>query len=123
MAKHHIRRREAERLRKRCGASKVNGEPCQKWANVSGRCRLHGGATPRGMDNPSAKTGRYSRYLKDPSLREKFEVARADDRLFELDEEGALLQMFIAQELEELQSPVDFEKLGRLVRELAEAED
>ena len=54
--------------KKRCGAKKRNGEPCEKWP-VSGRnrCRLHGGAIPksqnRGKENGNHKTGLYVQHL------------------------------------------------------------
>lgn len=39
------------RLRPRCGAmARTTGEPCRQPALASGRCRWHGGATPKGKD-------------------------------------------------------------------------
>ncbi|WP_433996783.1 HGGxSTG domain-containing protein [Bradyrhizobium liaoningense] len=36
------------RDRQRCGAKRRDGEPCTQPGMANGRCRLHGGATPRG---------------------------------------------------------------------------
>lgn len=36
---------------KRCGARrKADGRPCENFAMENGRCRLHGGLTPKGKD-------------------------------------------------------------------------
>lgn len=46
-----------------CGAKTRSGNPCKrKPAKGRSRCRLHGGATPKGMDSPHWKTGLYSKY-------------------------------------------------------------
>lgn len=47
-----------------CGAKKRNGEPCP-MPPVKGRtrCRMHGGASPVGIDHPSFKGGKYSKGL------------------------------------------------------------
>lgn len=52
--------------KKRCGAKRRNGEPCQKWAlKEKNRCRLHGGkstgAPPKKMqkNKNAVKTGEY----------------------------------------------------------------
>lgn len=51
-----------------CGAKNRSGEPCQRPAGWGtdhvgeGRCKLHGGLTPRGADSPHYKHGAYSRY-------------------------------------------------------------
>ncbi len=55
-----------------CGARTRAGQPCSRPAGWGtdhvgeGRCRSHGGCTPRGVDSPHFKTGIYSRYV-DPS--------------------------------------------------------
>ncbi len=94
----------------RCGATKVDGTPCQQYPlRGRTRCRLHGGATPRGIALPQTKHGRYSvslptrlmgRYeeaLEDPDLLSTRSdiavlVARQDDLLARVDsgEAGAL---------------------------------
>jgi hypothetical protein len=48
-----------------CGAKKRNGEPCQKLPIIGKkRCRLHGGATPKGIQN-ARKHGVYRKTLSD----------------------------------------------------------
>lgn len=47
--------------KKRCGAKRRNGEPCQQWGMANGRCRLHGGNAKRGLRAPALKHGRYSK--------------------------------------------------------------
>jgi hypothetical protein len=49
-----------------CGARNKQGKPCQS-SPMSGkrRCRLHGGATPKGRQQSPIKHGLYSRKLTD----------------------------------------------------------
>ena len=51
--------------RKRCGAQlrKRPGQYCRKPGMENGRCKLHGGATPRGIASANFKDGRYSKHL------------------------------------------------------------
>ncbi len=68
--------------RQTCAARTRAGTPCQKpagWGTAhpgEGRCKLHGGATPRGADHPRYKHGRYSKYLS-PAEQVEFEEFRA----------------------------------------------
>lgn len=87
----------------RCSAkSKRSGERCKRHASI-GRtvCRMHGGATPRGVDHPSWRGKGYSKDLP-TQLRDRFaasvddpdlsscrnELALIDARLGELFEKG-----------------------------------
>lgn len=45
-----------------CGAKTRKGTPCKSAAMENGRCRMHGGLSPKGVDHPSFKTGQHSRY-------------------------------------------------------------
>ena len=51
-----------------CGAKTRAGTPCKRPAGWGtdhvgeGRCKLHGGATPRGPLHPRYKHGKYSKY-------------------------------------------------------------
>jgi hypothetical protein len=54
------------------------------------RCRMHGGATPRGKDSPNFKTGRYSKSLP-TRLTAQYQAAQADQRLLYLKDEIALV--------------------------------
>jgi len=73
-----------------CSAlSKRSGERCKKHAPKGHVvCSMHGGKSPRGVDSPSFKTGRHSRYLPD-RLTEKYCEALADEELLRLDDEIA----------------------------------
>ncbi len=46
-----------------CGAKTRQGGKCQKSPMPNGRCHLHGGKTPKGVDSVHWKHGRYSSYL------------------------------------------------------------
>lgn len=45
-----------------CGAKTRGGTPCKRAALENGRCNLHGGLTPGGVDSPHFKHGYRSRY-------------------------------------------------------------
>jgi hypothetical protein len=48
---------------RRCGAKTRDGDPCKNWGILpSGRCRMHGGRSPRWFASPRYVHGRYSRY-------------------------------------------------------------
>lgn len=78
--------------KKRCGAKRKNGEPCQQWGMANGRCRLHGGNARRGLAHPGLKHGRYS---KDVPTRfsEMLATSLTDPDLLNLSEEIALETM------------------------------
>jgi hypothetical protein len=63
-----------------CGAKKRNGGKCRAPAMANGRCRIHGGLQPKGVDSPNYKHGRYSRYLNQ-SLRDKLDIVADDNPL------------------------------------------
>lgn len=46
-----------------CGAKTRGGGTCKNHAMQNGRCRMHGGKTPKGVNLPHFKHGRYSTYL------------------------------------------------------------
>lgn len=46
-----------------CGAKTRDGTPCKGKAMPNGRCRMHGGNRKKGIEHPSYKNGRYSKYL------------------------------------------------------------
>jgi hypothetical protein len=48
----------------RCGAKTRSGEPCKNAKmQPAGRCRMHGGASLRGIASPRYVHGKYSKYL------------------------------------------------------------
>lgn len=56
----------------------------------NGRCHKHGGATPRGLESPHTKHGRYSRDIP-TRLAARYEEAQRDPMLLTLDQEIALI--------------------------------
>jgi hypothetical protein len=90
-----------------CNATTSEGEPCKLPAGWGtdhvgeGRCKLHGGASPRGEDHPQFEHGLFSDYLSD-------EDRQAIDAL---DEYG---------DVEKLDELIDWRlaRLRRAVREL-----
>jgi hypothetical protein len=50
-------------MQETCGAKTRNGHSCKNAPMQNGRCRMHGGMTPKGVDSPQYKTGRYSKYV------------------------------------------------------------
>jgi hypothetical protein len=76
----------------RCTAkSKRSGEQCRRHA-TRGRevCRMHGGATPRGMASPHWRGRGYSKDLP-TRLYERWEAGLNDPKLLELHSEIALI--------------------------------
>lgn len=48
----------------KCGAKNRDGSRCRANAMANGRCRMHGGMSPKGgPTHPNWKTGRYSQFL------------------------------------------------------------
>ena len=87
----------------RCRARTRNGAgPCrQPGMAPSGRCRLHGGKTPRGLANPNTRTGRYSADLP-TRVAARYESALSDPNLLSVRDDIALLQGAIADIMVEL---------------------
>jgi glycine/D-amino acid oxidase-like deaminating enzyme len=75
-----------------CGATTRRGTSCQNPAMKNGRCRMHGGTTPRGVELPQFRTGRYSKALPDRMV-ERYEKALADEERHDLADEIALAEM------------------------------
>lgn len=66
-----------------CGAAKRNGKPCQKLPIIGRtRCRLHGGATPKGIQN-ALKHGIYTKTLSDEErgMYDTIEVGSLDNEI------------------------------------------
>ncbi len=62
-------------MAKRCGAKTRSGGKCRQWAMENGRCRMHGGATPRGPALPQYKHGMFSKALPKERLQQLRERA------------------------------------------------
>lgn len=93
-----------------CGAKTKNG-PCRNYpmTNGSGRCRLHGGKSLRGLASPTFKTGRYSKFLP-ARLQERFVASQEDAELLSLRSEISMLDARI----EDLLSRVDTGEAGEI---------
>ena len=80
-----------------CGAKTRQGTPCaRRPARGRKRCRLHGGATPRGRASPHFKTGEYSKFLPDRVIG-RYEAAETDLHLRSLRQDIAILQVRIRE--------------------------
>ena len=76
----------------RCGAkNRDEDSKCTRYAMPNGRCRLHGGESPRGMDAGRYKTGEHSKYSKDEVLK-KIKKFRDDDDVRNLRDELSILR-------------------------------
>ena len=111
----------------RCKAkTKQTGKRCKR-SPTPGRevCRLHGGATPRGIDSPHFKHGRYSKAMPD-RLIEKYETARNDPDLITMRDDIALIDTRIMDQLELAEAdPVIWDVITDLIekrRKLCESE-
>jgi hypothetical protein len=107
----------------RCGARTRHGAgPCrQPQMQPSGRCRLHGGKTPRGLANPNTRTGRYSADLP-TRVAARYESALADPTLLSLRDDVAVLQAAITDVMGEIkiaESRPDFDAILESVEEIA----
>lgn len=68
----------------KCGAlSRTSGQPCKKVALENGRCRIHGGKTPKGdqwhkpqFPGPGAPFEKYEKKLAELERRRKHRAAR-----------------------------------------------
>ena len=98
-----------------CGAkTKRTGNPCRQPAMRNGRCRLHGGKTPRGVASANFKHGRFSQLPE--RLAARYKEALADPDLVTNISEIALVTV----RLNELFQKIDLQETGSLWTELAE---
>ena len=73
----------------KCGALTRQGTACLQPAMRNGRCRMHGGKTPRGAELPQFSHGRYSKAIPD-RLSVRYEEALSDAERHDLRHEIAL---------------------------------
>lgn len=79
-----------------CGAKTRAGGKCQRRPNSTGRCRLHGGASLRGVHSPTFKHGRRSKYIMGGKrLQKAYEAALNDPELTSLKHELAALDAIL----------------------------
>ena len=85
--------------KEKCGAKTRGGSPCKRSpakGSKSGRCKLHGGASPSGLDSPHWKSGIYSRYASESLADVLDELNKLDpEDLMKVDEEIRLLKGLI----------------------------
>jgi len=87
--------------------SKQSGTQCKRYASIGREvCRIHGGATPKGIESKSFKHGRNSKYLPDKLATrfQDFDNERNCGRLSTLDEQIDLVYLRISILCESLDS-------------------
>jgi hypothetical protein len=84
-----------------CGAKTRSGTPCKNAAMDNGRCRMHGGATPRGFALPQTKTGRWSRDLP-TRLADRFAESEHDPDLLSVRADIRLLDTLMKDDFDNL---------------------
>lgn len=105
----------------RCGARKRNGTLCQSRPMANGKCRLHGGLTPCGINSPHYKDGKYSKYL--PShLKSDYEAAVSDPELLSLRDDVALYESMQKEQVRRMEQ-VKFPPWGEVSVMLSEVEE
>src|SRR5215203_3082310 len=100
-----------------CGATTRRATLCKNPSMANGRCRMHGGLTPRGTDLPQFVHGRYSKSLPDRMV-ERYEQALADEERHDLADEIALAEM----KVDDLLSKMDRGESDELWIELRDRE-
>jgi hypothetical protein len=84
-----------------CGAKKKDGTPCKAKAMENGRCRIHGGLTPKGVASPHFKDGIRSKYLP-KGLAQAYQDAQSNPELLSVRGDVELLDMLILGKLANL---------------------
>jgi len=96
-----------------CGATTRMGRTCKQPRMANGRCKMHGGKTPRGIASPNLKTGMYSKDL--PSrLLSRVEAVLHDPALLSVRNDIALMQAEIGDRLSRIkqgEAEPDFEQI------------
>src|SRR5438067_9697369 len=82
----------------KCGARRRDGGDCCQPAMKNGRCRMHGGKTPRGLASPKTRSGRYSKDLPTRILA-RYQEAMQDPELLSVKHDVALLHSLIHDRL------------------------
>jgi flagellar motility protein MotE (MotC chaperone) len=106
--------------------AKSTGKQCRRHAVISRKvCRVHGGATPRGIASPHFKTGRHSRDLP-TQLSGRYLEAITDAELLSLRDDIALVDTRISELLDTLpDNPKAWDEINELIetrRRLADSE-
>jgi hypothetical protein len=89
-----------------CGAKRRNtDERCRAPAMANGRCRIHGGLTPRGTALPQFRHGRYSKLLP-ARLADRYQEMLGDQDLTSLRNDLALTEARLIEALEQIRDGV-----------------
>jgi len=109
-----------------CGAKTRNGNPCQRRpAKGSSRCKLHGGASLKGVDSPTYKHGLYSKYAGESLKKVLSDLENvSSDELINPENEIRLMQALIIS-AESLKSDIpdlkDLDTLSKIIDRLVTA--
>lgn len=94
--------RELENLKEKgkiCGAKKSSGGLCKGKPMENGRCLVHGGKVPKGVQHHATQTGKYSKYIPE-NLQNRHEEFLKSKDIMTLSDEIAVIESRIAQLLE-----------------------
>jgi hypothetical protein len=83
-----------------CGATNRAGRPCKSSPMTNGRCRLHGGLSPKGPSSPQFKHGRYSKYMP-PAMASMIEDMAADPNRLDQTQQLGILDMLLVETLKD----------------------
>lgn len=90
-----------------CGRHcKSTGKPCRRLQMANGACYVHGGNTPKGLEHPLTKTGRYSKHLPTQYAGRAKELIASKD-LLDLRENVVLLDLRIQELIKQVESDSD----------------
>lgn len=103
--------------KKICSGHKTDGSPCNSpIVCANGKCKKHGGLTPRGVDSPHFKTGKHSLYYLPTKLKAIAESIPAEFDKDVLSRNTLLTEAFIRQKLETLEDAPDSREAWEALR-------
>lgn len=120
----------------KCGGATSSGGKCTQpagWGTEhlgEGKCKLHGGASPRGTESPHFKHGMYSNYLP-TSILQKADAMAAQSEMLDLLPELVLTRALLADYMERLKTnesqtkllPGEFETIRTLTDQIRKLSD
>lgn len=109
-----------------CSGHRTDGSPCNSpIVCANGKCKKHGGLTPKGVDSPHFKTGKHSLYYLPTKLQKIASEIPAEFDKDVLSRNTLLTEAFIRQKLETLEDAPDsreaWESLRKDLDKLIEA--
>lgn len=104
-----------------CGADNTS-QPgrCAAFPMDNGRCRKHGGKTPKGLSSPNFRHGGFAKDMI-ANLQERFEEELGNPELLSLNEEIALLRALIRDVMERGESGYRWRDISRTSRAVGKA--